>query len=129
VPTYREDRLLARGLALILLSGLLLAGPARDVQAASEPPRIRNPQPAPNTPPDVPPLPPAFFDPTLAVEGQDLKARKVETRLTVQVLVNGQGPYNFIVDSGAQRRRIITRDKLHVLKQGFEALPVFVLAS
>lgn len=101
MPTYREDRLLARGLALILLSGLLLAGPARDVQAASEPPRIRNPQPAPNTPPDVPPLPPAFFDPTLAVEGQDLKARKVETRLTVQVLVNGQGPYNFIVDSGA----------------------------
>jgi hypothetical protein len=30
-----------------------------------------------------------------------VKARKVETRLTVQVLVNGSGPYNFIVDSGA----------------------------
>jgi hypothetical protein len=83
------------------LSGLLLAGPARDVAAAAEPPRIRKPQPAPDTPPDVPPLPPAFFDPNLAVGGEDVKARKVETRLTVQVLVNGNGPYNFIVDSGA----------------------------
>ena len=91
----------ARCLALLLLSGLLLAGPARDVQAAAEPPRIRKPQPAPDTPPDVPPLPPAFFDPNLAVGGEDVKARKVETRLTVQVLVNGSGPYNFIVDSGA----------------------------
>jgi hypothetical protein len=93
--------LFARCLALLLLSGLLLAGPARDVQAAAEPPRIRKPQPAPDTPPDVPPLPPAFFDPNLAVGGEDVKARKVETRLTVQVLVNGSGPYNFIVDSGA----------------------------
>jgi hypothetical protein len=93
--------LFARRLALILLSGPLLAGPARDVQAAAEPPKIRKPQPAPDTPPDVPPLPPAFFDPTLAVGGEDVKARKVETRLTVQVLVNGTGPYNFIVDSGA----------------------------
>ena len=91
----------ARRLALTLLSGLLLAGPARDVQAAAEPPKIRKPQPAPDTPPDVPPLPPAFFDPNLAVGGEDVKARKVETRLTVQVLVNGSGPYNFIVDSGA----------------------------
>ena len=91
----------ARRLALALLAGLLLAGPARDVQAAAEPPKIRKPLPAPATPPDVPPLPPAFFDPTLAVGGEDVKARKVETRLTVQVLVNGSGPYNFIVDSGA----------------------------
>ena len=91
----------ARRLALALLAGLLLAGPARDVQAAAEPPKIRKPQPAPDTPPEVPPLPPAFFDPTLAVGGEDVKARKVETRLTVQVLVNGSGPYNFIVDSGA----------------------------
>ena len=90
-----------RRLALIAIAGLLLAGPARDVQAAAEPPRIRKPQPAPATPPDVPPLPPAYFDPSLAVGGEDVKARKVETRLTVQVLINGRGPYNFIVDSGA----------------------------
>jgi len=65
------------------------------------PPKIRKPMPAPATPPDVAPLPPAYFDPTLAVGGEDVKARKVETRLTVAVHVNGSGPYNFIVDSGA----------------------------
>ena len=85
---------------LIASLGLMLSASAVCV-AAAEPPRLRKPGPAPNTPPNVPPLPPAVFDPTLDVGGQDLKARKVETRLTVQVLVNGRGPYNFIVDSGA----------------------------
>ena len=85
---------------LIASLGLMLSAGAVCV-AAAEPPRLRKPGPAPNTPPNVPPLPPAVFDPTLDVGGQDLKARKVETRLTVQVLVNGRGPYNFIVDSGA----------------------------
>lgn len=47
------------------------------------------------------PLPPAIIDDTLAVEGEDLKARLVETRLSVPVMVNGKGPYQFIVDSGA----------------------------
>jgi len=47
------------------------------------------------------PLPPAVIDDTLAIEGDDLKAREVETRLTVEVRVNGQGPYQFVVDSGA----------------------------
>ena len=84
-------------LALALVCSAALGIGASGAQA----PKIRKPQPAPNTAPDVPPLPPAFFDPNLAVAGQDVKARKVETRLTVQVLVNGRGPYNFIVDSGA----------------------------
>jgi hypothetical protein len=97
----REDLLSLRRLVPILALGLPLAGVAGDVAAAADPPKIRKPQPAPPTPPNVPPLPPAFFDPTLAVGGDDVKARKVETRLTVQVLVNGRGPYNFIVDSGA----------------------------
>ena len=69
--------------------------------AAAEPPKIAKPKPAPNTPPNVLPLPPAHFDPKLDIGGEDLKAKKVETRLTVQVHVNGRGPYNFIVDSGA----------------------------
>jgi hypothetical protein len=69
--------------------------------AAAQAPKIGKPRPAPPTPPNVPPLPPAYFDPSLAIGGEDVKARKVETRLTVQVKVNGSGPYDFIVDSGA----------------------------
>ncbi len=49
----------------------------------------------------MPPLPPAYFDQTLAVGGDDVNARKVETRLSVEVRVNGRGPYHFVVDSGA----------------------------
>jgi hypothetical protein len=49
----------------------------------------------------LPPLPPAEIDDSLAVGGEDVDARKVETRLSVEVRVNGRGPYQFIVDSGA----------------------------
>jgi hypothetical protein len=88
---------------VIVACGLTLAGlAAPGVAAAAEPPRIDKPKPVPPTiPPDVPPLPPAQIDPTLAVGGQDVKAKKVETRLSVDVQVNGRGPYRFIVDSGA----------------------------
>jgi hypothetical protein len=79
----------------------MFLGLAGDVAAAAEPPKIGRPRPAPPTPAPVVPLPPAIFDPTLAVGGDELKARKVETRLTVAVHVNGRGPYQFIVDSGA----------------------------
>jgi hypothetical protein len=87
--------------ALMLAFALSLATSARDAGAAADPPRIGKPRPAPATPPNVPPLPPAYFDPTLAVGGEDVKARKIESRLSVDVRVNGQGPYHFIVDSGA----------------------------
>lgn len=86
--------------AVILALGIAVAAPARDAGAA-DPPKISRPRPAPSTPPNVPPLPPAVFDPGLAVGGKDVKARKVETRLSVDVHVNGSGPYRFIVDSGA----------------------------
>jgi len=88
---------------MILALGLLVAGTARNAAAASdaEPPKIGKPRPAPATPPNVPPLPPAVFDPTLAVGGKDVKAREIETRLSVDVMVNGRGPFKFIVDSGA----------------------------
>lgn len=85
----------------MLAFGLLLSNPALASDTAADPPKISKPRPPPNTEPDVPPLPPAYFDPTLAVGGDDLKARKVETRLSVAVQVNGHGPYHFIVDSGA----------------------------
>ncbi|MFL6729556.1 MAG: aspartyl protease family protein [Sphingomicrobium sp.] len=86
--------------AVLLAVGLTLAAPCIAASAV-EPPRIAKPKPAPPTPPDVAPLPPAYFDPTLAVGGDEVKARKVETRLGIDVLVNGRGPYKFIVDSGA----------------------------
>lgn len=47
------------------------------------------------------PLPPASIDNQLQIGGDDVKARKVETRMTVEVQVNGRGPYHFVVDSGA----------------------------
>jgi Aspartyl protease len=85
-------------LALALTFSALTLGVAA---AAAEPPKISRPRPAPPTPPDVPPLPPAVIDNKLAVGGEDVRARKVETRLSVEVHVNGRGPYKFIVDSGA----------------------------
>ena len=85
--------------AFVLAFALMLsASAAQAVQA----PKITKPQPAPPlTPQEILDLPPAVFDPNLAIGGEDLKAKKIETRLTVQVHVNGRGPYNFIVDSGA----------------------------
>jgi hypothetical protein len=78
-----------------------LVGPS-SIAAAEEPPKIAKPIPVPpGTPADVPPLPPAQIDPSLAIGGQDVKAKKVETRLSVDVAVNGRGPFRFIVDSGA----------------------------
>jgi hypothetical protein len=85
--------------ALIVALSLALPGA---IGSAAEPPHISKPRPAPaDMPPDVPPLPPAVFDKTLSIGGDDVKARKVETRLSVDVQVNGRGPYKFIVDSGA----------------------------
>jgi predicted aspartyl protease len=86
-------------LALALaLAGSALAGAAEPVP---EPPKIGKPRPAPPGPATLPPLPPAIIDETLAIGGDDVEARKVETRLSVEVRVNGQGPYQFVVDSGA----------------------------
>jgi predicted aspartyl protease len=85
-------------LSVFGLAAVMAAGPAH---AAAEPPRIAKPRPAPLTPGDVAPLPPAEFDNGLAIGGNDVKARKVDTRLQVEVQVNGRGPYHFVVDSGA----------------------------
>lgn len=101
---------------VILGLGLMLAGLAGDGAAASavEPPRIAKPRPAPeDLSPNVPALPPAYFDSSLDVTGEEVKARKVETRLSVDVQVNGRGPYKFIVDSGADTSAVglrIARD-------------------
>ena len=90
--------MLRRG-PLLALALVLGAGPA--AAADEEPPVIGRYRAAPVTKPNVAPLPPAEFDNSLAVGGNDIKAREVDTRLNVDVHVNGRGPYRFVVDSGA----------------------------
>ena len=86
----------ARRFTVIVMLGLLAAG-------ASAQPASPTVQPPPTAPAPASPfaLPPAQIDNSLSVGGEDVKAEEVETRLSVDVLVNGQGPYKFIVDSGA----------------------------
>ena len=60
-------------------------------------------QAVPGVPSAAPGIPPATIDDTLEVTGESVKARQVRTRMTVGVTVNGQGPYRFLVDSGADR--------------------------
>jgi hypothetical protein len=76
-------------------------------------PQISKPRPAPPGPSTMPPLRPAVIDNSLAIGGDDINARKVETRMTVEVQVNGRGPYHFVVDSGADTSAVglrIARD-------------------
>ncbi|MEA3052466.1 MAG: hypothetical protein QOG72_1369 [Sphingomonadales bacterium] len=84
---------------LVLACALIASASAGG--APAQPPRIGKPRPAPPAPSTLPPLPPAVIDDTLAIGGEDIDARKVETRLSVEVRVNGRGPYQFVVDSGA----------------------------
>lgn len=81
--------------------GLTLAfsAMAGDVAPAAQAPEISKPKHIPST--EMAPLPPAIIDDSLAIGGDDINARQVETRMTVEVRVNGRGPYHFLVDSGA----------------------------
>ena len=91
--------MLAPGWGLFLALGLTLSAMAGDVAATQ--PASRTAKPTPVPPRKVLPLPPAVIDNTLAIGGEDIKARQVSTRMTVEVRVNGRGPYRFLVDSGA----------------------------
>lgn len=73
-------------LALSAIAGSVTAAPRKTERVA---------------PVEMPRLPPAVIDDALAIGGDDIAARKVRTRMTVEVLVNARGPYRFIVDSGA----------------------------
>jgi hypothetical protein len=84
-------------LAAALAVPLLAVG----IAAFARPPKIHKPRPAPASAGPMAPLPPAVIDDTLAIGGDEVNARKVETRLSVDVRVNGRGPYSFVVDSGA----------------------------
>lgn len=92
-------RLLRPSLALALaLTCSVIAG---DV-IAQEPPRApKIGKPVPTPPRPMAPLPPAEIDDALAIAGEDIDARMKNTRMTVEVMVNGRGPYRFLVDSGA----------------------------
>lgn len=43
----------------------------------------------------------AEIDETLVIGGEEIDARKLRSRMTVDVMVNDTGPYRFVVDSGA----------------------------
>ena len=89
---------------------------AGDVAGAEPPPQIHKP--TRTAPVKMPPLAPAVIDDTLAIGGNDIKAREVDTRMTVEVRVNGTGPYHFLVDSGADTSVVgvrIARDLHDVL--------------
>lgn len=84
----RRRRLLGMTAAILLLCQ----------STASATGKERQPPPPPTT---MPPLPPAQIDDTLGIDGETIDARKVRTRMTVAVGLNGRGPYRFVVDSGA----------------------------
>lgn len=85
--------------SLVLALGLTLAALAGDGVRATQAPAIQKPRPVPTS--KMPPLPPAVIDNTLAIGGEEVNARMVNTRMTIEVRVNGRGPYRFLVDSGA----------------------------
>jgi|tagenome__1003787_1003787.scaffolds.fasta_scaffold20965113_2 hypothetical protein len=94
-------RLTGRRFSLLLALSLLGSATTATVFAAAQAPRVGKPRPAPPAPSTMAPLPPAVIDNSLVIGGDDLKARKAETRMTVETRVNGNGPYRFVVDSGA----------------------------
>jgi len=53
--------------------------------------------------PPLPTVPPATIDNQLEITGEALKAREVRNRLVVKTVINDQGPFDFFVDSGADR--------------------------
>ncbi|MDP9422024.1 MAG: retroviral-like aspartic protease family protein [Pseudomonadota bacterium] len=86
------------GFVLACISALALSALSGDIAAAQKP---KIGKPIPTQPRPMPPLPPAVLDDTLAIGGEDINSRLVNTRMTVEVKVNGRGPYRFLVDSGA----------------------------
>ncbi len=51
----------------------------------------------------TPTIPPAVIDNSLEVAGDPLAASQVKSRMFILVDVDGQGPFRFLVDSGADR--------------------------
>lgn len=81
---------------LLLALALLTVALARPLAAAPADERRVDPQaarmPTPRT---------AEIDEALAIGGEEIDARKLRSRMTVETTINGEGPYKFVVDSGA----------------------------
>ncbi len=83
------DTSLSRRSLLAVVPGLWLSGPilAQPVGPAS----------------DEPLIPLATIDDDLEIAGDPLDAESRRNRLFISVMVNGEGPFRFLVDSGADR--------------------------
>jgi predicted aspartyl protease len=105
MPTYSIRKAVC---AALTASGLFaLVSAAAPLQGAQD--KVEWPKPVRVAPAPMAPLPTAVIDDTLALGGEDIDARKVRSRMTVAVNVNGKGPYRFVVDSGADSSVIGTR--------------------
>lgn len=107
---FREGKHIATLLIAACTAAILAASaPAQDAPAEEKqkPPTL--PKPIRTDPVAMPALAPAIIDDTLAIGGTDIDAKKVLSRMTVAVTVNGRGPYRFVVDSGADSSVIGTR--------------------
>ena len=91
--------MLTRRVGLVLALALTSSAAAGDVAGAAPDPQIRKPTTIAPSPMPTPPT--AVIDDTLLIGGEDINARRINTRMTVEVRVNGRGPYRFLVDSGA----------------------------
>lgn len=83
---------------ITIITGILAAASALSLGAVAAAERAPKPRPVYG---QMPPLRPAVIDDTLEIGGDEIVARKLNSRLTVEVGVNGTGPYRFVVDSGA----------------------------
>lgn len=88
----------ARRLLPLLCGGALALGAqssAAEREPAAPPERVSSERAR------MPTLSPAEIDDALAIGGETIEGRKLVSRMTVGVRVNGAGPYRFVVDSGA----------------------------
>ncbi len=90
-----------------MIACILLAMTAATVPAMAQDADLPKPVRVPPAP--MPALPAAVIDDSLAIGGEDIDAKKVRSRMTIAVEVNGTGPYRFVVDSGADSSVIGTR--------------------
>ncbi len=90
-------------LFVLVPSAVLLANPVAARPSAARSLAANAPAISPPATPPVPKIPPATIDDTLEVDGDALDAEQHRSRMFVAVGVNGQGPFRFLVDSGADR--------------------------